>query len=139
LTFEEVAKSPQFNKLSVQQRKFIEELCTNGWDRIDAARVAYPNCSTEASLAAAANKVMRNEQVKAVIALIDPTKVRMTREEALEIAAKHVRAAEKPADAFKGLELIAEWEGWAHAPTTAPTESGETDIYEQAEKLARSE
>jgi hypothetical protein len=131
----DVFKSPQFQKLSPQQRVFIETLVENGWDKLAAAHTAW-QCKDDTSASAMAATAMRNPKIGAIIALIDPAKSRMTREEALELAAKHARTAAKPAESLKALEMIARWEGW-DAETPRITSSPEGSIYDQAAALEK--
>ena len=131
----EVFKSPQFQKLSDQQRTFLQTIVENGWDKLSAAHKAW-KCNSDDSALAMANRTMSNPRVASLIALIDPAKSRMTREEALEIAAKHARTATKAVEALKALELIAEWEGWGLGKPNAPAVP-EGSIYEQAAALEK--
>jgi hypothetical protein len=137
MKFSDVSKSPQFAQLSEQQRTFISELCSNGWDKVAAAKVAWGHKDDESAVSQA-NRAMRNPRVAALLALIDPTKSRMTKDEALQLAAKHARTAEKPADAIKCLQLIGEWEGWSVEPPPggSPSDDART-IYDMADEIER--
>lgn len=135
MTGPEVFQSPQFAQLSIQQRTFLKEMCSNGWDKLEAAKKAW-NCKNENSANAQANRAMRHPVISQLIALIDPAKSRMTKDEALQLAAKHARTATEVADVVKCLQLIDKWEGWSAAPPPPdPAESG--DIYKMAEAIER--
>ena len=130
-----VFKSPQFAQLSEQQRKFIQALCDNGWDEIAAANAAWA-CKDANSARTLANRAMRNPRIAQIIALIDPAKSRMTKDEALQLVAKHARTATKPADAIKCLQLLGQWEGWSIEPQTTP-DGSPRDLYAEADELER--
>jgi hypothetical protein len=135
MTSEQVFSSPQFQKLSEQQRVFLKALVENGWDKIDAAHKAWA-ATSDASAQAMANRALSNPRISAIVALIDPAKSRMTKDEALMLAAKHARTATKASEALKALELIAEWEGWTTEPGS-PAVSSEGSIYDQAAALEK--
>jgi len=82
----EVFHSPQFAQLSEQQRAFVKAMCENGWDKISAAHTAWA-CKDDKSAAAMADRALRNPRISQIIALIDPAKSRMTKDEALQLAA----------------------------------------------------
>jgi len=136
MTADQVFASPQFQKLSKEQRAFLKALVENGWDKLDAAYKAW-NPGSDASALAMADRALRNPRVAAIVALIDPAKCRMTKEEALEIAAKHARSATKASDALKALEFVAELEGWVTERPQSSTSAEPRNIYEEAAALER--
>lgn len=129
----QVFESPQFAQLSEQQRTFLQEMCRNGWDKLAAANTAW-KCKDNKSAEAQANRALRHPVISALIALIDPSKSRMTKDEALQIAAKHARSCEDASDAIKCLQLIGKWEGWENDPAP-PIPGTPKDIYAEAEML----
>jgi hypothetical protein len=136
VTADQVFASPQFQKLSEQQRVFLKALVENGWDKLDAAYKAWKPTS-DASAMAMANRALSNPRVSSLVTLIDPSKSRMTKEEALEIAAKHARSATKASDALKALEFVAELEGWTTDAPRSSSDSSEGSIYDQAAALEK--
>lgn len=131
MTADQVFQSPQFASLPEQRRVFFKAYVVD-WDKIAAAKVAW-QCKDDRSATSQADRALRHPQIAGLIAMIDPTKSRMTKDEALEIAAKHARTADKAADALRCLQLIGEWEGWSVTPPSKPDDPD--DIYTQAEKL----
>jgi len=93
-------------------------------------------CKDDKSASAQADRALRNERVRELVALIDPAKSDMTLEEAFQLLAKHARTADKAADAIKCLQLIGEWRGWSKDVRVDSTAvAKEKSIYEQAEEL----
>jgi hypothetical protein len=104
-TLEEVIRSPQFSGLTKGQQSFIREITSNGWDRVEAAKVAW-DCKTDKSAREMARRAMQHDVVRTLLGLIDPTRIPVSRAEAIGLISKHARSAEKAADLVRCIELM---------------------------------
>jgi len=68
MTIEELQKVPEFVTLRTQNLKdFVVAFCTNGADKIAAARTAYPGTKTDEGLSVTADRTLRHPAVKRLI------------------------------------------------------------------------
>lgn len=132
MVIERLIVDPRYLRLTDQQKVFVKTLCEHGNDKIQAALAAW-DCKSPASAQTMANRALRKPEIRKLTSEFfgkDIADERMSREEWLSVTAQCARTAEKDADRYRFLTLIANAEGWFKKPTEVepdPDEDGERE------------
>ena len=113
MTVEEVVNAPEFAQLSPGEQKFLQALA-EGEDKLVAAKKAW-SCKDNTSAAAQANRALR--KIRRI-----RNRTILTQDEALGILSATVRQSTKPADIFKGVQIISDIRGWSKNPKASEDE-----------------
>lgn len=121
--------------MNERKQLFINALLGNGNDKVAAAHAAW-KCNGDDSARTLANRALQDEAVAFLVEQYfgrDPSRIRFTREQALEFAAKKARDADDPKLALDFLRLIVQMEGWLFKPadnaTTTPSVDDSNDEF----------
>ncbi len=113
MTIDEIRKHPFYKLLgSDQLRKFVDEMCSNGFDKMEAAKVAWGS-ENEQSQRTQANRALKHKGVAQLIALCQG---RPNREEYLIALNARAAMADDDSVAYDFYELIGKVEGWLTKP-----------------------
>jgi hypothetical protein len=130
MTPDEIRSHPFFSKLSERKQTFVNTLLTNKNDKIAAAHAAW-KCNGDESARTLANRALQDESVAFLVESYfgrDPSRIKFTREQALEFAAKKARDADDdPKLALDYLKLIVQMEGWLVKAADAPNAPAPVD------------
>ena len=127
MTLEELKTRPEYVTLAPQQKAWIEAYCTNGADRVAAARTAY-EVRDDNSAVAISNRNLRHPAIRALVNLFyDRTEETGSKTEALAIIWKQIQAPNiDPKVRLDYLKLYGDWKGFTpEKPANTPPE--ETD------------
>ena len=144
MTLSDVVANPLYSRLTQQQQAFVTAICTNGNDKLAAAKTAWA-CSDDKSAATMANRALRKPAIAKLVGIYFGERVeRITREELLGHLAKRATDANRDDTAFKYFELIAKIEGWLTKPAENDEnglpdagEGSQQSIYDLADEIER--
>lgn len=128
MTPDELRTHPIFEKLTANQKTFVNELLSNGNDKIAAAHKAW-KCSGDESARTLANRALSHDGISFLVESYfgkDPDRLQFTKESALDWAAKQARAAGDPKVALDYFKLIVAMNGWLYKPAEAKPPSVDT-------------
>lgn len=129
MTLTDLKSRPEFVMLTPKQKAFTTAYCSNGADKVAAARTAYPDLKDEDSATATANRCLRQPQIALLVkAFYNRTDETGSKSEALAIIWKRIQA--QPEDLLDYLKLYGEWKGF-NKPAK-PEGEGDTTDYSAA-------
>lgn len=134
MTLEELKVDPRFITLAPSRREFVLAYCTNGADKVAAAK-ASSDVTTEESAISKANTVLRDPQIRALVNVFyDRTEDIGSLKEALAIIWEEAR--KNGPDKFKWMSLYCSLRNFKGA---LPSEQSEPDLYDQVRELEKQE
>lgn len=112
MTLDELKARPEFVVLGPQQKDFVTVYCTNGAEKIAAAKVAYDTTSDE-SAEAIANRNLRHPAIKSLVKLwYEFSEHTGTKNEALAIIWTQIQSETDAKLKLDYLKLYGEWKGF---------------------------
>jgi hypothetical protein len=129
MTIEELKARPDFvTDLNDQQKAFVLALCSNGKNKIEAAKMAYPG-QADSSLQATANRALRHPVIARLVRdFYGRTDETGSKAEVLAIVWKKIQSPGlSPAEMLAYLKFQATLKGW-DAPKPAKEDEPEADF-----------
>ena len=127
MTLDDLKSRPEFVTLAPQQQAFLVAYCTNGADKLAAAKEAY-TVKTDESGISIANRNLRLPTVKALVNVFyNRTEETGSKTEALAIIWKQIQTLTDPKLRLDYLKLFGDWKGFT--PEKAAPEAPEEPDY----------
>lgn len=125
MTVEELKARPEYVTLGPQQQQFVVAYCTNGADKLAAAKAAYTAQNDDSALAIA-NRNLRHTAIRGLVnAFYNRTEETGSKVEAMAILWKQAQDLNgDPKLRLEYLKFLAELKGWTK---TAEPDNPETD------------
>ena len=136
MTLDDLKADPRYVTLPPSRREFVLAYCSNGADKVAAAK-ASSEVTTEESAISKANTVMRDPAVRALVnAFYNRTEDVGSKTEALAIVWKQIQTGGE--DLLDYLKLYGEWMGFKSekGPDEPPKPP---DLYDQVRELEKQE